>query len=204
LDGIIHFLSSIDVRYIYLTIFALAYAENLFPPLPSDIAIVFCGSLIGLGQAHAVLAIFAATVGGTLGFMTMYWIGEQVGHKILETGKIKFISVDLVKKVEVWFRHYGYWVVIANRFLAGTRAVISFCTGASDLKLLPTTVLSGASSLLWNGVLIYMGVTLGSNWQSIGRLLATYSRIVTIIVVIAVVLGVLIAILRSKKKAADA
>jgi membrane protein DedA with SNARE-associated domain len=200
MEGIVTFLSCIDVRYIYLVVFLFAFGENLFPPLPSDVAIVFCGSLIGLGHASVLLTIVLATAGGTMGFMTMYWVGNQVGHKVLETGRIKFISVELVRKVEVWFRHYGYFIVVANRFLAGTRAVISFCAGASEMNLVYTTSLSTISSLVWNGLLIYFGLILGNNWREIGLYLVTYSRIVTIMVIAVILVGTIVAVLRARSK----
>jgi membrane protein DedA with SNARE-associated domain len=180
-EFIVH-LKSLPPILVYLSVFAIAFIENLFPPFPSDVVVVFAGSLVGLGQADFLITLVTATSGSCLGFMAMYKVGHWFGHKILEQGKIAFIPLEAVRKVDAWFVRYGYGMIIANRFLAGTRAVVSFFAGMSGLSLLKTTSLSFLSALVWNGVLIGAGSALGSNWQTIGSHLATYSKIVTLIV----------------------
>jgi membrane protein DedA with SNARE-associated domain len=127
------------------------------------------------------------TVGSTLGFVLMFKIGHWFGSRILEQGRISFIPVEAVRKVETWFRRYGYWIIVANRFLSGTRAVVSFFAGMSELNLLKTTLLSLVSALAWNSILITGGYYLGKNWQRIGFYLSTYGQIVTALLVIIVI-----------------
>ncbi len=90
-----------------------------------------------------------------------------------------------------WFERYGYWLIVANRFLAGTRAVVAFFAGMSDLKLGATVALSFASSLLWNAVLVTAGFILGNNWERVGFYLSTYSQVVTGIVVLVIIILVI-------------
>ena len=66
--------------------------------------------------------------------MTLFFIGTQVDKKIIEKGKFKFLSSEALQKAEKWFSKYGYWVILGNRFLSGTRAVISFFAGLSRVK----------------------------------------------------------------------
>ncbi len=188
LEQTIAYLSHVDILWIYVAIFAIAYIENIFPPFPSDVIVVFAGSLVAIGTGSVFITLFLATAGSTLGFMSMYWIGDQFGDRVLETGKLPFISRDLVHKVEVWFRRYGYWVVIGNRFLAGTRAVISFVTGIAEMNLMVTTGLSAVSALVWNSILIYLGYLVGDNWRIIGEYLASYSKIVTAVITLAILI----------------
>ena len=56
----------------------------------------------------------------------------------------------------------------------------------SELPLMTTTILSFVSALIWNFVLLYAGLKLGENWQLIGSYLASYSRVVTGILVMAI------------------
>jgi len=185
LEAFITYLQSLSPTLIYLMVFSIAYIENIFPPSPSDLLIVFGGSLVGIGRVGFVEILVFSTAGSTLGFMTMYKIGDWFGLRILEKGKIKFIPLDAVKKVEQWFSRYGYAIIIANRFLSGTRAVVSFFAGMSELKLTPTAILSGVSALAWNSILVTGGYYLGNNWQRIGFYLSTYSQIVTAVLVVA-------------------
>ena len=185
-------LQSLDPLLILGAVFAIAFVENLFPPSPSDVVVVFAGSLVGLGQVGFVETTLAGTIGSTLGFMAMYKIGGWFGDKILEQGRISFIPVSAVKKVEAWFGRYGYWIIVANRFLAGTRAVVSFFAGVSELDLRKTVALSFVSSLLWNGILVSAGYTLGRNWTSIGFYLTTYSQIVTGIIALILVIWIIL------------
>ena len=162
--------------------------------------IVFGGSLAGIGQIEFFGALGAATLGSTLGFATMYGIGHWFGVRILESGKLSFIPKASVDKVEGWFRKYGYWIIIANRFLAGTRAVVSFFAGLSHMRIVPTTALCFLSALIWNAILVASGNILGRNWEKIGVYLATYSQTVTAIIILIALVLVVRYILRKKNK----
>jgi len=194
------FLNGIDPLYVYGIVLAVALIENLFPPSPSDIMIVAAGSLVGMGRLGFPETLVSATTGSVVGFIIMYKIGDWFGDHILEQGKIKFIPIESVHKVERWFVKYGYAIIVINRFLTGTRAVVSFFAGMSELKLLPTTGLCFVSALLWNTILILIGVFVGQNFDLIGYYLDTYSQIVTIGVI--AIAGLLVArylLIRRKK-----
>lgn len=182
IEEIVHLVSTVNPLWLYLLVFFIAYIENLFPPLPSDVVVAFAGSVAAIGHVSLPLLIIMAVSGSTTGFITMYFIGKLAGNKILETGKIKFISVKAVLTVEGWFRKYGYSLIIANRFLAGTRAIISFFAGMSELDLRKTIILSAISSFIWNMILIYLGYAVGHNIERIGEYLATYNKLVLSII----------------------
>jgi membrane protein DedA with SNARE-associated domain len=181
-------LNSIDPVWVYVLIMSVAFVENIFPPSPSDIMIVAAGSLVGMGQLDFLVTLLAATTGSTLGFVVMYKIGDWFGDHIVERGKIKFLPLDSVHKVEKWFTRYGYLIIVINRFLTGTRAVVSFFAGMSELKLVPTSFLCFVSALFWNAILVACGYYLGQNWDRIGFYLNTYSQGVTAVAITAVLL----------------
>jgi membrane protein DedA with SNARE-associated domain len=189
-EELIRRLSTLNPSWIYVSVAGIAFLENIFPPFPSDVIVVFAGSLAGLGAIDFWWALILTTIASTLGFMVMYKIGDWFGLKILETGKLKFIPTDSVHKVEGWFRKYGYVLIVVNRFLSGTRAVVSFFAGMSELRLPMTTVLCFLSALVWNFLLLFAGQKLGQNWQVIFFYMETYSKAVTGIIVIIILLFV--------------
>lgn len=180
-ETILTHISDLSPFWIYLTIFFFAYIENLFPPSPSDLMVVIGGSLIATGSLHIVPTFLFATSGSLLGFLTAFLIGWQFDKKIIHSGKLKFINIESVEKVERAFTKYGYYLIVANRFLPGTRAVISFFAGMSRLNVNKTTLLSLISSALWNAFLIYLGIAFGKNVDAIDGYLKTYSNIILII-----------------------
>lgn len=199
MNELIHTLSQLDPLWIYLTIFAVAYLENLFPPAPSDVLVVFGGALAAIGKGHFLAALFAGTLGGTAGFMTMYGLGKWFGNKILEEGKIKFVKLDKLHVLESWFKKYGFWLIIINRFLTGTRAVVSFFAGISEMNFTLTTTLSFLSSLIWYSILVYAGYTLGENWENIGTYLAKYSYFIGSIFVIGIIIIIWRGVFKKKR-----
>jgi membrane protein DedA with SNARE-associated domain len=184
MEQFVDYLAALNPIWIYCVAGAIAYIENVFPPSPSDVILVAAGSLAGIGRVDFAFLLILSTIGSTAGFLTMYKVGDWFGVRILEAGKFRYIPLDQVHKVEAWFKTYGYWVVIANRFLAGTRAVVSFFAGMSKLSLWQTTVLSFFSSLLWNFILLFAGKEMGKNWKEISFYLEAYGETVTIIVIV--------------------
>jgi membrane protein DedA with SNARE-associated domain len=201
----INSLTTLDPAWMYAGIFLAAYIENIFPPVPSDVAVVLAGALAAMERGHFILALFAGVTGSTLGFMTMYFVGRWFGTRVLDTGKIRFVSSESIQRMDAWFGKYGYWLIAGNRFLAGTRAIISFFAGLSKLDAKMTAVLSCISSILWYGILMYIGYALGDRWEDIKDVLTSYSETVTIAVTVLLLLliGRLI-YNRNKAKKADA
>jgi membrane protein DedA with SNARE-associated domain len=190
MEQFVNFLASLNPIWIYCVAGAIAYIEHIFPPSPSDVILVAAGSLAGLGRVDFTVLLIVSTIGSTAGFFTMYKIGDWFGVRILEAGKLKYIPLEKVHKVEAWFKIYGYWIVVVNRFLAGTRAVIAFFTGMSELSIWRTTLLSSLSSLLWNFLLLFAGRELGKNWKEISFYLETYGKVVSIFVILLILLFV--------------
>jgi membrane protein DedA with SNARE-associated domain len=188
MEQFVNYFAALNPLWIYCVAGVIAYIENVFPPMPSDVILVAAGSLAGLGKVDFTLLLVLSTIGSTAGFLTMYEVGDWFGVRILEAGKFKYIPLEQVHKVEAWFKKYGYWVVIANRFMAGTRAVVSFFTGMSELSLVRTAILSFLSSLLWNFILLFAGKELGINWKELSLYLVTYGKIVTIILIIVIII----------------
>ena len=187
--------------WIYITLFFFAFIENIFPPSPSDIVTVIGGSLVGTGTINFLLALSFTTLGSILGFAVMFYIGATIDKKLIHSGRFRFIPVESLNKVEVWFRKYGYFIVVVNRFMPGTRAVISFFAGMSNLDPKRTITLCFVSALLWNAILLYLGFIFGDNVALVDQYLTTYQNIV-IAVTAAGVLFFIIRIFFRKSKSA--
>jgi membrane protein DedA with SNARE-associated domain len=199
IEHVLEFISQLTPFWIYVALFFFSFVENVFPPSPSDLVIVVGGSLIGTGELHFIPTLIITTVGSVIGFMTLFYIGTQLDRKVIQAGKIKFISIEALTKVELWFKKWGYWIILANRFLPGTRSVISFFAGLSELEFRKTAILAGISAFVWNAIIIYLGLIFGNNIETIDNWLSTYSNIAWIVTGIAVALFALRLILKKRK-----
>jgi membrane protein DedA with SNARE-associated domain len=204
LEDIIKFFQDTNLPAIYLMLFALVitYVENIFPPSPSDAILLFLGTLIGMDKVDFLPMLILSTMGSTLGFMTMFWLGRNVGHKIIEQRKFKFITPETIEKPRLWFDKYGYWVIVINRFLSGTRAVISFIAGLSDLRYLHSVIFCTISSIIWNFIILYLGMSFTDNWREVDKFLDIYGRVVMIIIILVALFFVIRYFIRKKKNKA--
>ena len=171
-----------------MSLFFFSFIENIFPPSPSDVVIIVCGTLVSTGVISFFPTLLVTSLGSVLGFMTLFFIGTQVDKKIIEKGRFKFLSMEALEKAEKWFSKYGYWIILGNRFLSGTRAVISFFAGLSELKFKETFLLALTSSVVWNLLIISLGVMFGNNVALVDKHLKTYSNIVLAITLIVMII----------------
>jgi membrane protein DedA with SNARE-associated domain len=200
IENILNHLSDLSPFLIYFALSLFAYIENVFPPSPSDLVVVIGGSLIAKGAINFAPTLILTTIGSVLGFMTLYYLGSQVDKKVIRAGKVKFISAEAVESVESWFNKYGYAVIIANRFLPGTRSVISFFAGLSELKVPKTIILATISALVWNIIIIYLGIIFGNNIERVDFYLSRYQEIVLILTAVIVLFLVVRHFFFNKKK----
>jgi len=187
IENIFDFLTGLSSFLIYLVLFLFSYIENVFPPSPSDLVVVIGGSLIAKETINFIPTLLVTTTGSVAGFMTLFYVGTLVDKKFVRSGRLKFLSAEAVEKAEHWFQKWGYWVVVLNRFLPGTRSVISFVAGLSELKFIKTMILALISSVFWNSIIIYLGIIFGNNIELVDFYLSRYQEIVLVVTAVVVV-----------------
>ncbi len=200
IENILEFISSLSPFWIYVALFSFSFIENVFPPTPSDLIIVVGGSLIATHSIHFIPTLVLTTAGSVIGFMVIFFVGSQLDKKLVRAGKVKFISVEALDKLEHWFLKYGYAIILGNRFLPGIRSLISFFAGLSELDIKRTTILALISSFTWNAAIIYIGIVFGKNVHQVDKLLSTYSNGVIIIILLILLFYILKYIFQRKKK----
>ena len=190
IQSVVEWISMVPPSGIYLILFGVAYIENLIPPMPGDVIVAFGGYLAAEGVI-AIVPLWGFTViASVLGFMTMYWLGYKWGVQIEENREdhllLRFIDYKYFKRGKKWMGKWGQGVILANRFLAGTRSVISLTAGMSHLFLARTIVSSLISSILWNALLIGMGWVIRDNWKIIGEYLSNYGKVILLLIVVVI------------------
>jgi len=210
LEQLVEYAQTLDSTAIYLFLFVIAYLENVVPPIPGDLPVAFVGSLIAFNDLTFVGCVLSASAGSVLGFFTMYSIGRFIGFRLYQEsgGKVRHKWVKLTKKVfppeqfefvKEQFSRFGYWFIVANRFLAGSRAIISIVAGISRLNMVAVHLCAFVSAVLWNILLVCGGYLLGSNWEKLGDYISTYGTIVTIVVLIIVAVVIVRAIRKRRQ-----
>ena len=188
MEGLLDFISSTDVVWIYTFLFFGAYVENLIPPVPGDTVVVFGAILVGTGTLRFDLALLTTTFGSIAGFMTMYGLGIVFGRKIVDSARWRFFSSTEFEKIELWFEKYGYKIVAANRFFAGARAVISLFAGVARLNIKKVFTLAFLSCFIWNTILIYAGSKVGANGEVIIEVVRKYNIAMIAILVLLLII----------------
>lgn len=185
-QSIVDWISVVPPIGIYLIFFAIAYLENILPPVPGDVIVAFGGYLAADGVIDILPVWLLTVVASVFGFMTMYWLGYKWGEQIDNNREshfiLRIIDYKYFARGKRWMKSYGQGVVLANRFLAGTRSVISLTAGMSRLKVWPTVFSSLISSVLWNSLLLGMGWVIKDNWRIIGEYLSGYGKGILVIV----------------------
>ncbi|MEX0686862.1 MAG: DedA family protein [Balneolales bacterium] len=173
---------------IYLMLFVIAYLENVLPPIPGDLFVVLAGYLAAEGIVDFWSVLSITTLGSVLGFMSVFTLGWVWGDEIkLKRSKFwlfKYVHLKYYAKVKSWMHRWGQGVILANRFLAGARTIISLTSGIAQTRVDLTLASSIISALLWNALLILIGWIIKENWDRIGSYFDIYGVIITILLMV--------------------
>ena len=166
----------------YVGLALLLIAENLFPPIPSEVVLPLAGFLVGRGDLNLWGALVAATLGSVLGAVALYSLGRYGGRRlVLRYGSWLRVDEDRLDRAEGWFRHYGDALVLFARVVPVARSIVSIPAGTAKMPLVRFVVLTSVGSAIWNALLIGAGVALGANWAVVQNWIGSYSNVVLIL-----------------------
>jgi membrane protein DedA with SNARE-associated domain len=181
--------------YGYPAVFAAAFLEVMFPPIPSELIFPLVGYTVqnrGIGLENAIGMATAGALGSTAGAVLIYFIAGKVGRAaIARFGKRVRISDHELVKAEKWFERYGSIAVFTGRMVPGIREIISIPAGIAKMNFAKFVGYTFAGSVLWSIILTLAGYYLGEAWSKFSEQVSSVFTIVTLIVIAILIVGII-------------
>ena len=194
LSGILDTITDLIGVYGYPAVFAAAFLEVIFPPIPSEVIFPLVGYTVqnrGLGLENAISMATVGALGSTAGAVLIYFISVKVGRAaIARFGKRVRIGEHDIEKAENWFEKYGPIAVFTGRMMPGVREIISIPAGIARMNFAKFVGYTFAGSVLWCIVLTLAGYYLGEAWSKFSEQASSAFSVVTFIVIAILIAGI--------------
>jgi membrane protein DedA with SNARE-associated domain len=198
-QGIYDWLVSLPPGLLYLALAAVAAVENFFPPVPADTVVALGSFLAARGQGTFVGALLATWLGNVSGAMIMYGLGRRYGAERLERRLMGDKGAVAEARLEKLYGRYGLGALFLSRFIPGVRALVPPFAGALRVPALRAGVAMGTASLIWYGLVSWIGFRAGADWHKLSAMIARYGKELAIGAVVIIVIGAIIWRVRTRK-----
>jgi membrane protein DedA with SNARE-associated domain len=181
----------------YVGIALVMLAENLFPPIPSELVMPFAGFLVAQGKMDLTAVIASGTIGSVLGAVILYYLGVWADEAIVRRfvrrwGKWLTISEGELDRALAFFGRFGEAVVFFGRLIPIIRSLISVPAGMKRMPIAKFLLFTTIGTILWNVALTLAGVWLGANWEDVLGFLKTYQNLTLAVILVAIMLFVIV------------
>lgn len=190
IEILIHFIQGTIKEFGVWGISLLMAIESCNIPLPSEAILPFAGYLVSIGEINNIhiTSVFGA-IGCLIGSIPSYYLGYFGGREFIEKyGKYFLISRKDLETADKWVEKYGDWAFFLCRMLPVVRTFISLPAGILKAKKRTFFTLTFLGSLIWSYVLVFVGIKMGENFET---LKSVWHKFDAIILSIITVLGII-------------
>jgi membrane protein DedA with SNARE-associated domain len=144
-------LSHLIAVYGYWAVFALVALESSGIPLPGETALVSAAIYAGtMHQIDIAIVILAAASGAILGDNIGYWVGRELGFRLLlRYGRYLRLDEVRLKLGQYLFLRHGGKIVFLGRFVAVLRAFAAVLAGANRMAWRRFLVFNACGGIVW-------------------------------------------------------
>ena len=178
----------------YIGICFLIAIENIFPPIPSEVILTFGGFLTTYSTLSPVGVIICATIGSLIGAIVLYYLGYFFSDRL-----DKLFKSDDIAKANDWFKNKGCKAVLYCRFVPIVRSLVSIPAGINKMNMTIFLLYTSIGTIIWNTVLVYAGVILGSNWSYFASIISRYSKVVLVSIILVILVKIWINWLKKRR-----
>ncbi len=167
----------------YFGVFLLMAAENIFPPIPSELIMPFAGFVAARGDMSLVGVLLAGTAGSIAGALPWFYAAKYYGAdrlKKLADRHARWLTVthgDIEEAMQAFHKH-GRKIVLFGRLIPAIRTLISVPAGFDNMPMVQFLLYSTIGSLIWTALLTAGGYVLESNYSLIGDYIDPVSKII--------------------------
>lgn len=179
-----------------------AMLEYVFPPFPGDVVTLLGAFMVGAFEWSLPGVWLAVTAGSVAGLSLDYAFGawvqrhDPIWRKKYPRWARLGRSID---RFDAFYRRWGAWCILANRFLPAVRAIFFVAAGMAGIRYWKVLVLGLVSSAAWNLLIFLVGVSVGHKWEDLLGFLRTYSTVAWIAVAVAAVVLVVVFLVRRRR-----
>lgn len=161
-------------------------ADNLFPPIPSEIILPLAGFAASQGVFSLPGALLATTLGSVVGALILYGLGRGFGREraawVFE--RTPLLKIGDLERTEAWFAKHGYKAVFFGRMIPIFRSLISLPAGVERMNVGLFLLLTAGGSAVWNAIWVVAGFRLGEEWDRVEPYAETFQTVVILAVVV--------------------
>jgi membrane protein DedA with SNARE-associated domain len=166
-------------------------AENVFPPIPSELVMPLAGFMARAGTFNLYLVIVAGMLGSVLGALVLYWLGAWANEAVIRRflrrwGRYAFISENDLDVSLGYFHRHGEAVIFFGRLIPIVRSLISIPAGMDRMPLPKFLLYTTLGTTIWSAILTWAGWILQSRWEDVAAYIEQYQRIVLVLLAIAI------------------
>jgi membrane protein DedA with SNARE-associated domain len=166
-------------------------AENVFPPIPSELVMPFAGFMAREGTFNIWLVILAGMLGSVIGALILYYLGAWANEAVIRRfirrwGRYAFISEDDLDVSLSYFHRHGEVVIFFGRLIPLVRSLISIPAGMDRMPLPKFLFYTVLGTTIWSAILAFLGWFLQANWGVVAGYIEQYQRVVLVLIALAV------------------
>lgn len=173
----------------YIGIFLLMMLESALIPIPSEVTMPFAGFLVHSGSLSFPFVVLVGAIGNLVGSLIAYTLGYYLEETVILNLIDKYGRFILLSKYEYtraveWYKKYGNSITFFSRLLPAVRTFISLPAGLAEMNIWKFSLYTFLGSLLWSIILTYIGVYLGSKWNTLGPYFSKFHLIIVVVFIL--------------------
>lgn len=161
----------------------LMFAENVFPPIPSELIMPLAGFQAALGRLGLGAVIAAGSAGSLAGAVFWYSVGRYLGAERLtqltrKHGRWLAVTPQDIERSAIWFQRHGRKAVLVGRLIPTVRTFISVPAGIALMPLGVFLVYSAVGTVVWTTLLTLAGYWLQAQYARIADWMDPVSTVI--------------------------
>jgi membrane protein DedA with SNARE-associated domain len=185
----------------YLVLALLAAVENVFPPVPADMAVALGAFLAGRGEVGAWPLGALCWAANQASAMGLYFFARKRGPAFFAHGLgRRLLPPKAMNALKQASERYGVFAIFVSRFLPGLRAAVLPFAGAVGVSPVRALVPAGIASAIWYAFLVGAAMSLGRNLESVRRFVEDANRVLSLVALVVTALFALWLWQRTRKR----
>ncbi|MCA9740782.1 alpha/beta fold hydrolase [candidate division KSB1 bacterium] len=152
-----------------------------------DLTCIGAGLMIAKGTIGFFSGTLACFIGIFVGDLGLYWAGKFLGRPSTRKAPMRwFVKESDLQKSTRWFAAKGPTIILASRFLPGSRLPTYFAAGMLQMKLARFVFYFLVASAIWTPILVGLASVLGSELYGLFALYQQYALLAIAVTILSI------------------